>query len=777
MKETLIIFIIGIGFSCIQSFVILPSINRIVGYHNNKQQLHLNHVYKNNHNHHHDLKMIYKRSSSSRSSSIKKTIDKNKNQPAIDKIKTSLFATPINIEIPILKTNKNNEDADIDNINTIDRDDFIQYYRQIVTDNNNNQEMTKEQFINYKIINQLLIDKLIYIDDVNDLWISVVGDSIGVNEDEGYELICMIKDLPDPEILEFYNQEYLKICKDKKNYNNDGITFFDVLNWSEMKTLISDDMITMEEISNLWKLINNDNLNSKINKLQFNQLNRFIDDLLEKKEDNTDASDDASVTITSTSTPTAAATIDVNTNLVSNSNDNDIIITTEIDVWSSSFDPKTVFDIESLEEITNYYITTVGGIIDNEITYESIIQWNDIIDMIQEGSLTIDALNTAWKEAINTKLSSPSSSTISTTTTTTSSINYDQFLRLNVRLDLLMDEIEAKNEENKKTSSLSSSSLSIDTSNGEKVDGNSDSNNSSDNNNDNENKMDAESFYRSEFNKITSGGSLMRLDMLLSWKEISDLIADGSVSQKQITRLFDSMPKEPMGLPSTIFGITETTFINFNNMLDVLLDVTSDDDDDDNNKRSSSSSNSKVGVVPSVLVSEPSRPMPKNDRELKMGSMIDVINSNNNVKGDESTTGLSVKELEMMEFLDKADNMLNSGSFGDFDQLIGDLNDPRLQALRLKRDGADEVKGQLNDILKELLQLGRLVVVVVVDIVVVVVVVVDIVVLVVVVVDVIAVVEVMSIIFIIIIIVTIIIIFIIAIIVILIFMTHHHNHH
>ena len=35
-----------------------------------------------------------------------------------------------------------------------------------------------------------------------------------------------------------------------------------------------------------------------------------------------------------------------------------------------------------------------------------------------------------------------------------------------------------------------------------------------------------------------------------------------------------------------------------------------------------------------------------------------------------------------MEILDKADNMLNSGGFGDFDLLIGDISDPRLDALR-----------------------------------------------------------------------------------------------
>lgn len=57
---------------------------------------------------------------------------------------------------------------------------------------------------------------------------------------------------------------------------------------------------------------------------------------------------------------------------------------------------------------------------------------------------------------------------------------------------------------------------------------------------------------------------------------------------------------------------------------------------------------------------------------------------------DDSSTGLSGAELELMELLDKADNMLNSGSYGDFDQLIGDLNDPRLSALRQKRDGAEE---------------------------------------------------------------------------------------
>lgn len=68
---------------------------------------------------------------------------------------------------------------------------------------------------------------------------------------------------------------------------------------------------------------------------------------------------------------------------------------------------------------------------------------------------------------------------------------------------------------------------------------------------------------------------------------------------------------------------------------------------------------------------------------------------------------MSESELDLMSILDKADNMLNSGSFGDFDQLIGDMNDPRLQALREKRDGAEEVRGELREVIKDLLKLTR----------------------------------------------------------------------
>jgi len=136
-----------------------------------------------------------------------------------------------------------------------------------------------------------------------------------------------------------------------------------------------------------------------------------------------------------------------------------------------------------------------------------------------------------------------------------------------------------------------------------------------------------------------------------------------------------------MGLPATSVGITEDTFVAFNGMLDVLLDAGA----------GGTGGPARKEAAPSSLVNEPARPMPS-QAELKMGSLTAPPKPAAAAGGggggsaasgdDDVTTGLSEAELELMETLDKADNMLNSGSFGDFDRLIGDVNDPRLQVRR-----------------------------------------------------------------------------------------------
>jgi hypothetical protein len=98
-----------------------------------------------------------------------------------------------------------------------------------------------------------------------------------------------------------------------------------------------------------------------------------------------------------------------------------------------------------------------------------------------------------------------------------------------------------------------------------------------------------------------------------------------------------------------------------------------------------------------VLVSESERPLPK-QRELTIGSL-DTSNNKNDKGERESSESLSSDELELMTAMDKADSLLNAGSFQvtsstsltivlflylcslwhqDFDEMIGDTNDPRL---------------------------------------------------------------------------------------------------
>ena len=57
---------------------------------------------------------------------------------------------------------------------------------------------------------------------------------------------------------------------------------------------------------------------------------------------------------------------------------------------------------------------------------------------IAEGELTKEALTTAWQESVSYLAAKSGSSTAAE-----SGVDFDTFLRLNVRLDLLMDDIEA----------------------------------------------------------------------------------------------------------------------------------------------------------------------------------------------------------------------------------------------------------------------------------------------------------------------------------------------
>lgn len=479
-------------------------------------------------------------------------------------------------------------------------------------------EITAEQMVKYPVIADMLKKKMVYNEDIDELWRSAVGDAQGLNAQEAYELLCMISDLPEPEDTEFLDAEFKKLVGASATAGG-KLPFFKFLNWEDVQDMMTEEALSMEEISQIWRDVAGD-LNTPIDRATFSILNNALDDAIDaKEEEGGEGGDDVDLT--------------------------------DVDVWSPDFDPTEVFEPEMLEEITSFFIKSSPR---GQLTFSKFLEWEELSDMFSEG-LTKEALQRLWTQACSKGkgVSSISSGEPAP------SINLDSFIRLNVALDLLLDDLEQQGSSTKSSSSAAAS---------------------------------AESFYRSEFRRMVGGGSLLRLDMLLEWKEMAELIDDKVVTEKQIEAMWEGLPKEPMGIPATTVGITENTFVAFNAMLDNMLDVTSSPSGD-------AVGSSSKAATPSLLVSEPARPMPK-QAEMRMGELGDAQSS-------EATTGLSESELEMMQVLDKADNMLNSGSYGDFDQLIGDINDPRLEALRDKAATADRVKGQLRDVLGELLDLTR----------------------------------------------------------------------
>ena len=512
--------------------------------------------------------------------------------------------------------------------------EFSAYYKNVVKDG---AEMRLDQIMAYTSVSKLLNKGTVMAEDLNNLWISAVGDASGLNEQEGYELICMINDLPDPEDEDFYDKEFAKLVGDEAGAK---LPFFKFMNWGDVQDMMNEGVLSMEEVTEIWRG-NAGDLNSSIDRTTFGKINLALDDAIETKEL---AEEEDGAEVSSTVTTTAV------------SDDDDTVDISDVDVWSPEFDPTSVFDPESLEEITSFFAKAAGGV-DKTMTFAGFQAWEDVQELLNEKTMTPVILQKTWEEACKGS----------------ETIDYETFLRLNVRMDLLMDELEASAatpaavDQSDSSSSSSSSSRGSESGAVKEED-------------------DAEQFYRSEFQQLSGGGALVRLDMLLEWKEVKELIDDGAVTQKQVERMFEGMPKEPMGIPANTFGISEDTFVAFNGMLDVVLDA---------------SGGEGGGTVntPSVLVSEPARPMPSQS-ELKLGDLTTD-------EEEAANTGLSAGDLELMKTLDKADNMLNSGDFGDFDKLIDDLDDPRLAALRVQEQGAEDVMGGLGEGLGELVAMFK----------------------------------------------------------------------
>jgi hypothetical protein len=140
-------------------------------------------------------------------------------------------------------------------------------------------EMSLKTFSAYSSVEQLLLDGLILPEDVSDLWLSAVGDATGLNEEESYEMLCMVLDLPDPDDIKYLDEEFEKLAAGKPT-----LSFMKFLSMSDVQDMMTSEVLDMEEITEIWRSVAGD-LNKTVDRKLFGKLNVALDDFIDAKEE------------------------------------------------------------------------------------------------------------------------------------------------------------------------------------------------------------------------------------------------------------------------------------------------------------------------------------------------------------------------------------------------------------------------------------------------------------------------------------------------------------
>lgn len=708
--------------------------------------------------------------------------------------------------------------------------DYSIFFKAIsnTTDETKEPAITFEQFKTYqKLQEDLLRTRKVTPEDVIDTWSQVIGDDhpspliLPLTYEESLEVLSMLYDFHDIDkefsfresfeelIQSKENQKQLKLLGfssandlklssivvseaplKKKHVQYGLLSYQALLKWEELQEILSDEILSREEIDDLWqqtkaaKVFNpanpfrkslpttpdskeDDKTTKKkgigkkravtrisasdvIDIEEFLYLNRLIDDILDEREL---AAEEVSLRAQATD-----ATPDYDDDEDEEEEEDDVSEydeegedEDEIDwknLWKPSFDISPIYDEETIEELRNEYLSLFPSASSNDesskgtkkqkskssstlplLNFEQLLGWRDVQEILQDKLLTKNELKEVWEEALKHRSAfikdekkakkAKGSAKPETDSSAADTVNFDLFLRVNARIEYILAD---KEEEEELADDEKNSTKQIPNTKDVKTKKQNEENESDYEDEIEDEVNDSSSFYREQYSELTSllKKPTLLFNDILEWNEVKELIDDGVLSEKQIKQLYDTLPKVGKNA-----GINIDSFIMLNNMIDVLIDTKEEEKEDNSVRQGQGKSKSTpVAPVPAALHAKETDVyrMPSKDQELKpqfsassKGStssfflddevqgnsinrnMLDEIEEklkSSAVNGptsskkkqteltDDDKGELSQEDYEMLQILDQADNLLNTGSFVSFDQLIGDTDDERLEAVK-----------------------------------------------------------------------------------------------
>ena len=312
-------------------------------------------------------------------------------------------------------------------------------------------------------------------------------------------------------------------------------TFYD---WDEIQALVEDQLFEKNEFNQFWIDIVGD-VKKPCNFDQFVEINRLIDNEIEDEENYDEEENEQGVIIEEEILSSGSESID------ESSNDQD-----ESDVWNTSFDPIKYMDPEFILYLRNFFNKYSTNDI---LSFSALSEWSDVKELLQEGNIDVDILKDLWLEALQ-ETGSPINDKKYVFQKAT--INFDTFLRINIRLNEVIEEVENAIE------SLSDEDL--------------------------------VSYYKSEFQNLISDNNIkdnmLTIKQVLNWNDLKQVMIDFNVEEDIIVSIWNSLKshisntntdetKKEKGfgaisksqLYNEMKPINEDEFVNFNYLLEAYL--------------------------------------------------------------------------------------------------------------------------------------------------------------------------------------------------------------